>query len=97
MPGELQQKIQRIEAKARIVVERYALIAAERDRALERVAELEAEIARLERQLAERQAETEYLKVAMTMAPTREDTARARAILSDLVREIDICISELKE
>lgn len=97
MPGELQQKIQRIEAKARIIVERYALMVAERDKALERIALLEAEVHRLQQQIQRQQTEAEYLKVAMTIAPTREDTARARAILSELVREIDLCISELKE
>ncbi|MDE7119602.1 MAG: hypothetical protein K2O10_03240 [Muribaculaceae bacterium] len=97
MPGELQQKIQRIAAKARIIVERYALMVAERDKALERIALLEAEVHRLQQQIQRQQTEAEYLKVAMTIAPTREDTARARAILSELVREIDLCISELKE
>lgn len=97
MPGELQQKIQRIEAKARVVVERYAMVVAERDKALERVALLEAEVQQLQRHIGRQQAEAEYLKVAMTIAPTREDTARARAVLSELMREIDICISELKE
>ena len=97
MPGELQQKTDRIAAKARIVVERYALIAAQRDEALAKVAELQETVARLERRIASMEQEGMYLRAAMSFAPTREDTARAKALLTEMVREIDLCISELKE
>ena len=97
MPGELQQKTDRIAAKARIVVERYALIAAQRDEALARVAELEGIVARLEKKISRLEQQEMYLRAAMSFAPTREETARAKALLTEMVREIDLCISELKE
>lgn len=97
MSGELQQKTDRIAAKARIVVERYQRIAAERDNALASVVAHEKTIASLRRRIGELENQVEYLKAAMTFAPTREDTARAKALLTELVREIDTCISELKE
>ncbi len=97
MSGELQQKTDRIAAKTRIVIERYAVISAQRDKALEQVAALEKTVASLNRRIAELESQAEYLKAAMTFAPTREDTARARTLLAELVREIDTCISELKE
>ena len=97
MPGELQQKTDRIAAKARIVIERYALIAAQRDEALSRIAVLQETVARLERRIAEMEQRNVYLRTAMSFAPTREETVRAKALLSEMVREIDLCISELKE
>ena len=97
MPGELQQKTDRIAAKARIVTERYALIAAQRDEALAKIKELQATVAMLERKIATMEQQGMYLRAAMSFAPTREDTARAKALLTEMVREIDLCISELKE
>jgi hypothetical protein len=54
-------------------------------------------VARLERRIAEMEQRNVYLRTAMSFAPTREETVRAKALLSEMVREIDLCISELKE
>ena len=97
MSGELQQKSDRIAAKIRIVLERYAVITAQRDEALEQISAQEKAIAALKRRIAELESQAEYLKAAMTFAPTGEDTARARTMLAELVREIDTCIAELKD
>lgn len=97
MPGELQQTTGRIAAKARILVQRYALIVTERDEALQRVSELEQVVDGLKKRVGELEQQQLYLKAAMSFAPDREDTARAKALLAEMVREIDQCISELKE
>ena len=97
MSGELQQKTDRIAAKARIVTERYAIVAAQRDQLLKQVADLQREIQTLRREIARRDQQAEYLRAAMTFAPTRDDTARVRTLLASLVREIDTCIAQLKE
>ena len=97
MPGELQQKTDRIAAKARIVAERYALIAEQRQKAMSRISELEGIVAQREKEIAELKQQILYLRTAMSFAPDREDTLRAKALLAEMVREIDLCISELKE
>ena len=97
MAGEFQQLIDRINAKARIVVERYALILSQRDSALERVAELERRLEEQQREISALKRDNEYLRISTTLAPSRTDVEQTRAMLSEMVREIDKCIGELND
>lgn len=95
MSEQLEQRIERIRAKCMIVTERYeTLLASKR--------EADAEIARLTKQNASQAAtieqlrsELRYLRMASAISPTREDRESTRALLSELVREIDKCINDL--
>lgn len=97
MAGEFQQTIERINAKARIVAERYALILEQRDSALRRVAELEETLEKCQREIDGLKRQNEYLRMSTTLAPSRADVEHTRAVLSELVREIDKCIAELND
>lgn len=97
MAGEFQQTIERINAKARIVAERYALILEQRDSALRRVAELEETLEKCQREIDALKRQNEYLRMSTTLAPSRADVEHTRAVLSELVREIDKCIAELND
>ncbi len=97
MAGELQQTIDRVNAKARILLDRYALMARMRAEAMERVRELEDENGKLRAENDKLRTEVDFLKIATTIAPDRADVARTRAVLSGLVREIDKCITELND
>lgn len=97
MAGELQQTIDRVNAKMQILLDRYARMEALRNQLSERILELEAalEKARVENQ--QLRTENEFLKIATTIVPDRNDVRQTRALLSELVREIDKCIAELNE
>lgn len=97
MAGELQQTIDRINAKAQILLDRYSLIKEQRRQAVERIRELEAGLERLAAENERLRTEVEFLRIATTIAPSREDVGRSRALLSELVREIDKCITELND
>lgn len=97
MAGSLQETIQNLKAKAAIILDRHALLVKEYDTARERINQLEATIFTLRKEVERLTLETEYLKVASTVAPTSADIERSRAILTELVREIDKCITELNE
>ena len=94
MADELQQTLNRTSEKARIILERYAIMKT-------RLAELKAKAGELEQVLektrAENQRLVEFLKMAAVVAPDRADIERTRAILSGLVREIDRCIVDLND
>ncbi|MDE5625187.1 MAG: hypothetical protein K2I61_02580, partial [Muribaculaceae bacterium] len=72
-------------------------VCGERDRALARVAELEAELESSRKLAGKLQQEVEFLKIATTIAPERKDVEQTRALLAELIREIDKCIADLKE
>jgi len=97
MAGELQETIARVNAKMQILLDRYALIERRRNEALEKIAELEAELGQLKAENQKLHTEVEFLKIATTIAPDRRDVERSRALLTELVREIDKCITELNE
>ncbi len=96
MAGELQQTIDRINAKTQILLDRYALIRQQRQQAVGRIRELEA-VGSLRAENERLRTEVEFLKIATTLTPSRGDVARSRALLTELLREIDKCITELNE
>ena len=64
MAANLQERINKIEAKAALMVERYGLMRDALADAHKRIDELEAVIVRQKRELQERDRQIEYLKVA---------------------------------
>ena len=97
MAGELQQAIDRVNAKTQIVLDRYAIMQQRLVDSAARIAELEKQLAAAREEAHRLSLEVEFLKVATTISPTREDVAKTRAMLSELVREIDKCITELND
>lgn len=95
MAADLQQRIENIKSKASLMVERYELLVKAKKAAQLRVTELEAEVEHLRREIAERDRQIEYLKVASILSPDHRDVEATRAVISELVREIDKCIAQL--
>lgn len=95
MAGNLQQRIDRLQSKARLLADRYKAVKHGREEAEGRVAELQAQVLRLERELSLRDAEIERLKVSSVLTPDHKDVEATRTFLSELVREIDKCIAQL--
>ncbi len=97
MADNLQQTLERIRNKAGLLTERYAVLYQEKRAEDQRINELEATIVRQKQEIEKLQQEVEYLKIVTTLNPDRKDVERSRAILSELVWEIDKCILELNE
>ncbi len=87
----------RIINKARIIQQRYLKMLDERKNALEAMQDLRAQLAEKDRIIEQLQIRLEYMQVASTIAPTREQLDKSKTMISDLVREIDRCISELSD
>ncbi len=97
MAVELQQIIDRVNAKTQILLDRYALIRQRREEAEAKVAELEATLEMLRAENEDLRRQVEFLRIAITIVPDRKDVERSRSMLSELVREIDKCIADLNE
>ncbi len=95
MAGNLQQRIDKIEAKGALLAERFILIRDAKRAADEQIADLNATIAGLRRNIADLNRQVEYLKVASVLTPDHHDVEKTRSMLSELVREIDKCIHQL--
>ncbi len=97
MAGELQKKIDRVNTKTQLLLDRYTILLQRRESDLAQIAELQAEIETLRKENGRLQQENDFLKIATTIAPTRSDVNSTRELLTRLVREIDKCITDLNE
>ena len=79
------------------MLDRYTILLQRRESDLEQIAELQAEIETLRKENGRLQQENDFLKIATTIAPTRNDVNSTRELLTRLVREIDKCITDLNE
>ncbi len=97
MAGELQKKIDRVNTKTQLLLDRYTILLQRRESDLAQIAELQAEIETLRKENGRLQQENDFLKIATTITPTRNDVNSTRELLTRLVREIDKCITDLNE
>ncbi len=97
MTGNLEQTLERIRSKAEILTERYQKLLQEKQQADVTIEQLKIESQKQQNEISRLQQEVEHLKVVTTLTPKREDVEKSHAFLSKLVRDIDKCITELKE
>jgi len=97
MAGDLQQTIERVNNKAKILVERYMTLLKAKEEADARVEQLSTQVEQMKKTIETLQTQVEYLKMTTTLTPDHRDVERYRTILSGLVREIDRCIADLTD
>ncbi len=97
MAATLQQRLDSIQSKARLLMERYAELLDEKRSAEAQIDELRVQLQRQEREMSHMKQQIENLQVVRTISRKREDVERSRAFLSQLVRDIDKCIAELTD
>lgn len=97
MAGDLQNQILSVRAKARVVGEKYRHIKNAYDNAREEISDLKAQILARDKEIEELRMKVEYLSIASTVRLTGDNLAATRAMVADLVREIDECLADLKE
>lgn len=87
----------RIINKARIIEQRYNKMLEERKTAVEAMSDLKNQLAEKERIIEQLQIKLEYMQIASSIAPSREQLEKSKTMISDLVREIDRCITDLSD
>lgn len=97
MANSLGERLDRLSVKAELFADKYNRLAAAKRESDRRIEELLRQVERQSVEIANLRRELEYQKVAGAIAPTRETVENSRAVLSELVREIDKCITELSE
>lgn len=97
MASELQETLARIVTKSEVLVEKYHVLSAEKERLEQVVARLQAENETLKKENGRLQTDNEYLTLARNIVPNSEGVREAKHLISSLVRDIDKCISQLNE
>lgn len=97
MTENLKEQLDRVAAKAGLIVERYRLKAQQLEQAQTKVAELEEKLTACKKELEKLRVDNEYLRVVTNISPDRKDIEKVKSLISGLVRNIDRCILDLKE
>lgn len=97
MAEELQQRLLRLKSKMDLLLEQGSMLRKQKDEAIQRAESLQEIVNRQRREIENLRMQLEYLQVASTFAPTREQVEQSRAILSGLVRDINKCINDLTQ
>lgn len=69
----------------------------QKEDALRQAENLQEIVDRQRREIQNLRTQLEYLQMASTFAPTREQVEQSRAVLSGLVRDINKCINDLTQ
>ena len=96
MAYDFERAIERLRGKAAMVAKRYQIAIEQRDAARDEIKRLEDELSVKDREIRELKLKIEYLSVVTSARPGADEMKRSRAMLSELVREIDQCISDLQ-
>ncbi|MDO4970912.1 MAG: hypothetical protein Q4E41_02330 [Bacteroidales bacterium] len=97
MASELQETLARIVTKSKVLVDKYHVLNAEKERLEQVVAELQNEVNALKKENERLSTDNQYLTLARNFVPNSEKAAEAKKMISSLVRDIDKCISQLNE
>ncbi len=97
MAGDLQNQLQDLCVKTRLVGEKYRHIKTAYDQSREEISDLKAQILARDKEIEQLKLKVEYLSIASTVRLSADNLAATKAMVADLVREIDNCLADLKE
>ena len=95
MAKDFAEQLSRIGHKAELLVTRYSTLKEHNARLRQQVLELQATLRAHEALIEKQRIELEHLRISSAIAPDTATAREARAILAELVREIDVCIADL--
>lgn len=97
MSASLTDILDSLTGKISMLAGRYHRVKEQRDQARSQCAELSDKCEALEQALRRADIEIERLRATHVFAPTEQDVMRARALLTELVKKTDRCISQLRK
>ncbi len=95
MAKDLSEQLNRIGHKAELLITRYKTLREENRNLQSRVESLEAELESSRARIERLQTEVEHFRISSALAPDSRTAAQARAIINQIVRDIDACVADL--
>lgn len=95
MAKDFAEQVARIGRKAELLATRLQMVEKRNAALAAQLAELEERHRRTLTELERSRAELEFLRMGSVMAADKATKAKAKALISDLVREIDACVDDL--
>lgn len=95
MAKDLSEQLTRVGHKAELLVTRYGTLKDENRELRARLQDLERELSQSRAKIERLETEVEHFRISSAFAPDSRTASEARAIISQLVREIDACVADL--
>lgn len=95
MAKDLAEQLSRIGNKAELLVTRYSTLKEHNAQLRNQLLELQAELRARDAVIEKQNLELEHLRISSALAPDVATARDARAVISELVREIDACVADL--
>ncbi|MCM1319341.1 MAG: hypothetical protein NC217_03045 [Muribaculaceae bacterium] len=96
MSANIPDILAHIGSNLKVLTDKYSLVKAERDEAMAQCRELKEQMALLTAKLQQANTEIEYLRMSHKIATTQDDVLRSRILITNLVKKVDKCISQLR-
>ena len=97
MARNLQETIESIKAKVRVLIDRQEILLHEKTEAENRIELLTELVEQQKKEIERLRVQVEYLNMVSVIATNPDSERRFRDILSELVQDIDQCIADLTE
>ncbi len=97
MARNLQETIDSIKAKVRVVIDRQQILLREKAEAENRIALLNELVEQQKKEIERLRIEVDYLNMVSVIATSPDAELKFKGILSELVQDIDRCITDLTE
>ncbi|MDE6301874.1 MAG: hypothetical protein K2M19_09180 [Muribaculaceae bacterium] len=97
MAVNLEQQLESVRAKSLVVSEKYQRLREAFEAQKTELTDLRAQLLAKDEELEKLRLQVEYLSIASTVSLTADDLAATRAMVADLVREIDRCLADLTD
>lgn len=96
MAANIPEILARLNAKVGVLTERYGVVKRQRDEAISECEQLRRSLEDMTAKLEQAQIQIEYLRISHKVAPTPDDVRQSQALITELVKKIDKCISQLR-
>ncbi len=95
MASDLQSTLGRIITKSNVLIEKYRALEEEKIAADNKIEKLQLQVDSMKKELESLQRDNEYMRLARTIMPNADQLSESKAIIRQLVRDVDKCISQL--
>lgn len=95
MAKELSEQLNRLGHKAELLTTRFGTLRDENQRLRQQAEDLAAQLSVEQAKNARLADELRFLRMSSVIASNTTDALQLRALLTDLVREIDTCVADL--
>jgi hypothetical protein len=95
--SSITQVVNLVEDKLKVLLENYNFLKEENELLYSKLAILENQKVKNQQEINEIENKYQLLKIAKTIEGSKEDTKETKLKINALIREIDVCITQLSE